>query len=141
MLFSGAPDAERSPPRADAEMPDAFSVIAPPAVMLRAVVAVTVWFAIVSARPTPTAAVDPPATTAPAVEDALAFCVAVPVNAPVSVSSAVGPDARRGRDVREGDRDGRGDVDLAAARAHLRFGDRRIPGRRAERDVRAHRSG
>ena len=52
-------------------MPDAFRVIAPPAVMLRAVVALTVWFAIVSASPTPTAAVDPPATTAPAVDDAL----------------------------------------------------------------------
>ncbi len=74
----GSTDADALAAAAEApRCPDAFSVIAPPAVMLRAVVAVTVWFAIVSARPTPTAAVEPPATTAPAVEEALAFCVAV----------------------------------------------------------------
>ncbi|MGO4276943.1 hypothetical protein AB4Z22_45130, partial [Paenibacillus sp. TAF58] len=84
MLFSGAPEADALAAAADAEIPDAFRVIAPVAVMLRAVVADTAWFAIVRASPTPTAAVDPPDTTAPAVEEALAFCVAVPVNAPVS---------------------------------------------------------
>ena len=134
MLFSGAPDADALAAAAEAEIPEAVSDrVAPVAVMLRAVVAVTVWFAIVSARPTPTAAVDPPATTAPAVEDALAFWVAVPVNDTGQAETAAErPDAGGRRDVREGHRDGRGDVDLAAARPHLRLGDRGIPGGRAE---------
>ncbi|WP_345762182.1 hypothetical protein [Diaminobutyricibacter sp. McL0608] len=73
VLFSGAPDALALAAAAEAERPEAFRVMAPPAVMLRAVVAVTVWLAIVRPRPTPIAAVDPPETTAPAVEEALAF--------------------------------------------------------------------
>ena len=65
--------------------------MAPPAVMLRAVVADTAWLAIVNASPTPMLAVDAPVAVAPAVVAADAVWVPVALNAPDNVRMPLVP--------------------------------------------------
>jgi hypothetical protein len=63
----GAPEAEAEAVLELAEEPKAAKPTAPPATMLRAVVARTVWLDSVSAREMPIAAVEAPLATAPEV--------------------------------------------------------------------------
>ena len=90
-FLSFAPEALAVESASLADEPCALNVTAPPAVRLRAVVALTRWLAIVSPRAAPTPTLSPFAEPS-ALLEADAVCVAVSVIAP-AVVSAVAPEA------------------------------------------------
>ncbi len=84
LSFCGAPAAEASAVDEASEMLEAASETPPVAVVLRASVEVTVWFAMVSARPTPIAALVASRVAEDAFVPAVAFWVAACARLPAS---------------------------------------------------------
>ena len=103
--MSGAPEAEAVALDEEAEWPRAWKLIVVLAVRSRLVTASTLWFEIVSASATPTAAV-PPVESPDAVVVAEAFSVAVASTLPADGGRCARADVGGARDV--GDRDGDG---------------------------------